>query len=180
MGFFFRRLRNGKLLFEVKGDDILYALQFPICEWDYRVYIQLPKYNFKFIDGDEYFLLIEEGIIKCVWEYKDFVPEYPKTININSILKSLNRLGKNVISVDDELKKYSQPTFDRYITCKYGIDTCKSWVHPFWANVLSHLVKKEMNIPVKPYICVECLDDPPRKKKGQCPTPLAIMKNLYG
>lgn len=180
MGFFFKRVKSGKLLFEVKGEDILYALQFHQCKWDYRVYIELPECYFKFTIGCEYFLLIVDDKIKCVWEYEEFVPLYPKKINIDLIMKTLNRLNKNKQDVDNEIKKYTERDFNIGILCKFDNAGCKSLAHPCWANILSQYVKNDMMIPKNPYLCDDCLNDPPKRKKGQLPTPVSIMKSLYG
>ena len=179
MGFFFKGIKNNRLLFKVRGKDILYALQFPECKWDYNVCIELPQCYFDFRRGIEYFLLIDKNCIKCVWEYDDFVPNYVKQINTNKIYDNINLLGKTEEDVNKEISKYTQPEFPIDIWCKHGDKSCKSWVHPYWTNLFSERLSQDLSIPKRPYLCNQCLENPPRVKKTQLPTPLAIMQLIY-
>ncbi len=61
MGFIYRGKRKGNLIFEVRGRDILYAIQFAECSWEgRRVMIRLEQVGVQFVHGDEYFLALGE------------------------------------------------------------------------------------------------------------------------
>ena len=64
--------------------------------------------------------------------------------------------------------------------CQNSDNICKSWAHPYWTNVISIYVKKELPVPQNPYFCEGCLETPPIQKKIPFVTPITLMKFIYG
>ena len=161
MGFFYKGMRGNKILFEVHGEDIIYALQFPETKWCDEISISLPKFDYNFRKNHEYFLKIEDGNITCVWDYEEFVPNYPKIID-EAIVE--NRLKKMKMTDDQLIKKvseYKQPIFPFRIECDNIADGCFSKIYPLQANHFSCLYYDDEDFPDDPYFCEECLECPP-------------------
>ena len=179
MGFFYKGISGNKIRFEVKGCDIPYALQFPECKWTDTITICVPVFDYDFELGGEYFLKIEEGEIKCVWDYSDFVPNYPKDISEKKIKERLEELKVSDDELTEIINRHHQPTFPYVVECRNYTKRCLSLVHPHWTEYFSKLYKNDIPLPPQPYLCETCLENPPEPKKGIIPTPMGKMKRLY-